>query len=105
MMKWVNRIVLPRIASHWEEVACELLIPDENIETFGSDSKGDTKACCKEMLKAWKRSGIGASPKTWKKLISAISNIEDLQRVSEQIIDELTLNCNEICNDLGLNCQ
>jgi len=105
MMKWVNRIVVPRIASHWEEVAYELLIPDENIETFESDSKGDTKGCCLKMLKAWTRSGIGASPKTWKKLITAISNIEDLKRVTEQIKDDLTLNCDEICSDLGLNCQ
>ena len=105
MMKWINRIVIPRIAPHWEEVAYELLIPDESIETFKSDSKGNTKGCCLKMFKAWIHSRVGALPKTWEKLMMAISNVEELQRATEQIKDELTSNCDEICSDLALNCM
>ena len=53
MMKWVKKIVVPRIAPKWEDVAYELLIPYSNIEKLKSDSKGDVKGCCFDMLKAW----------------------------------------------------
>ena len=56
MMKWINKIVVPRIASQWEDVAFELLISGRKVEMFKLDSK-DTKLCCKKMLKGrlqWK---------------------------------------------------
>ena len=104
MMKWINRIVVPRIAPQWEDVAYELLISDDSIETFKSDYK-DTKCCCKKMLKAWIRADIGEPPKTWNKLVTAISKVEDLQKATEEIKEQLTINCDEICHNLCLNSQ
>ena len=105
MMKWINRIVVPRIAPHWKEVAYELLIPDESIETFKSDSKGDTKGCCLKMLRAWLHTGIGESPKTWNTLMAAVDKVENLKRATEDIKEQLTTNCDEICRNLCLNSQ
>ena len=57
------------------------------------------------MFKAWIYTKVGALPKTWEKLMMAISNLEDLHRATEQIKDDLISNCNEISSDLALNCM
>ena len=103
-MKWINKIVVPRIASQWEDVAFELLISGRKVEMFKLDSK-DTKLCCKKMLMAWIDTDIGEKPKTWNKLVTAINEVEELKSATEEIKEQLAINCDEIWCNLSSNSQ
>ena len=52
------------------------------------------------MLKAWVNTSVGISPKTWNTLVTAISEIDELQRATEEIKEQLTIYCEDICSDL-----
>jgi len=99
-MKWLRKIVVPLITPQWEEIADQLLIPYQSQETFKTDCKADAKGCCVKMLKAWVNTNIGVSPKTWNTLVTAISAVDELQRATEEIKEQLTIYCDHICSDL-----
>jgi len=83
------RIVIPRIKAEWEDVAFALRFKIETVKAIMSKHKGDPKKCCRELLMDWLSTHHGVSPKTWSVLLKNLKQVEELVKVTEEIIKEL----------------
>ena len=84
-------IVVPRIASHWEEVAYALRYEIYIVQAIKQKHFGDPKRCCMELLIDWLTTDHGVSPKTWSTLLKAIGDIEELVSIKQEIIEEAAI--------------
>ena len=48
---------------------------------------------------------VGRPPKTWNKLVAAISQVEELKSATEEIKEHMAMKCSEIYSDLCSDCQ
>ena len=83
------RIVIPRIKAEWEDVAFALCFKIETVNAIMTKYQGDPKRCCRELLMDWLSTNHGASPKTWSVLLKKLKLVEDLAKVTDEIIKEL----------------
>ena len=84
-MVLVNKYVIPRISTEWEQV-CEHLQYSTAIKNMISrTNKGLPSDCCIALLEDWISTDNGVKPKTWEKLIEVLSQISSLAMVTKQI--------------------
>ena len=83
----LDRIVVPQIMAHWQDVASHSLHYDASIIT-GIEKKcaSDSKRCCLELFKDWLTTENGVGPKTWKTLLTQLKEVEKLTDKVEEII-------------------
>ena len=82
-MKDLLTIVVPRIASEWNDVAYHLNFDISEIKIIREKWKEDPVKCCKELLERWLQ--VESERRTWKTLLTAFKHIRKLTSVTEQI--------------------
>ena len=85
----VNRIVVPRINAHWDDVAYALHYKTYTVSSISRKHNDDPTKCCKELLKDWIITDNGDGPKIWSTLLRRLKNVVDLLAVRDEIIKEL----------------
>ena len=85
----LNKIVVPRIKSEWENVAFAMKYPLYIISAIEKESHNDLLVCCQKLFKDWLTTNHGPSPKTWKTLLESIEGVEELTAALEEIKTEL----------------
>ena len=83
------KIVIPKIAGHWDTLAYFLDFDVWTVETVRKNHPNDSVECCKKVVIHWLTSDEGISPKTWEVLLNALKDIKKLTAVTEQIEKEL----------------
>ena len=81
-MRDLNRYVVHKHASEWEEIAIELGL-ENKIATIDKDNRRCID-CFKETLQTWLKS---TSHPTWKKLEVAITNVKRTKKSLDPITD------------------
>ena len=89
-MKWMYKIVIPKISHCWGKVASFLNYPISKKKEIYEKYKGDPEKCCTELLENWIESDHGAKPKTWTILVSVLKDINELKAASSEIEEELS---------------
>ena len=89
VMHELNRVVVPQVSAEWEDVAFALQYEIPTVAKISETHKGNPAKCCKELFKDWLETDNGARPKIWKTLLYKLKEIEDLHRVTEDIIKKL----------------
>ena len=82
------KIVIPKIAIYWEYIAYALQYDISVVR--GIRGKADPKQCCQELFENWLSTSNGARPKVWLTLLNALSEVDDLSGITEDIIAEVT---------------
>jgi len=86
----LNKIVVPQIMAHWEDVAYNSLhysIP--TVEAIEAKHKSDPKKCCQELLKGWLSTKNEAGSKTWEVLLKQLKEVPELTASVEHIMKQL----------------
>lgn len=78
-MKWMHKLVIPQICSHWKKVADFLDYPIAKKHEIQESERDDPKKCCEKLMEDWLISDRGVTPKTWYKLLSVLKEISDLR--------------------------
>ena len=84
-MKWMHKLVIPKISYCWKIVADYLEYPIEKKKEIEERQRGDPYKCCVELMEDWLTSDQGVSPKTWHKLVSVLKDISELSTVAHSI--------------------
>ena len=84
----LTNFVIPKIKTHWEELAYSMRYSVEEVEAFKRDGK-DLHDCCKRLFINWLMTSHGPEPKTYETLLTHIKKIKDLVNQSEVIEKEL----------------
>ena len=87
-MKDLLTIVVPRIASEWNDVAHHLNFDISEIKIIREKCREDPEKCCRELFERWLQ--VESDRKTWKTLLIAFKHIQELTAVTEEI--EIDLN-------------
>ena len=53
------------------------------------DTNSSLRECCRELMEDWTTSDNGVQPKTWRKLIDVLSEVDELESVIEDIKQSL----------------
>ena len=81
-MHQLNKIVVPRIRSEWEDVAYSMGYKFYDIKAIKKDCHHDSKECCQCLLSKWLTTSQNP---TWRELLEYIKDIKDLVAVAEEI--------------------
>ena len=83
------KVVVPRIAPHWDTVAYFLKLELPKIEIIRQQHPNDPERSCVQMFDHWLSTDEGVKPKTWNRLLQTLKEIKQLTAVTEQIKIEL----------------
>ena len=79
------KIVVPKIAAHWNKLAYFLEFDISRVEIIRKQHPNDPEERCAEVFIHWLTSDEGISPKTWGVLIKTLKEIKKFTAVTEQI--------------------
>ena len=85
----LNKIVVPKISAHWEDVAYALRYEIPSVKLIQTKHSNNPKKCCQELLKDWLMTNNGATPKSWSTLLDTFKDVEELAAARKSIIEEL----------------
>jgi len=85
----INRIIIPRIQAEWEDVAYALRYKIHNVMAIKEKHKEDPRKCCRELFINWLSTDCGVSPKNWSVLLKKLHEVENLARVTNDIVEIL----------------
>ena len=88
-MSTLIKVVVPRIAPHWNIVAYFLKFELPRIEIIRQQHPNDPERSCVKMFDHWLSTDEGVKPKTWNGLLKTLKEIKQLAAVTEQIEKEL----------------
>jgi len=85
----INKIVVPRIHTEWEDFAYALRYKIATVRGIKANNE-NTKTCCKELFIDWLSTDHGVGPKTWKTVIEKLKEVDELAAaISEAIMNDL----------------
>ena len=90
-MKWMHKVVIPKVSYCWKKVADFLDYPIEKKREIEIRQNADPYNCCVELMEDWLTSDRGAAPKTWHKLVSVLKEVEELSSSTVASIEEYLL--------------
>ena len=88
-MKWMHKLVIPKINYCWSKVADFLEYPLEKKKEIEVNKFCDPYNCCAALLEDWLSSDEGVTPKTWCKLLSVLKEIPELSNAAHTIEERL----------------
>ena len=83
-MRDLQRYVIPRYASKWNNVGLELKLEATKLENISKNNPLDCEACFKSTLATWLQSNPDAS---WRTLEVAITNVRRAQNGLDPVTD------------------
>ena len=84
-----NTIVVPKVAAHWEDIAYALDYEIPTVDQISNKYKENPTKCCKELFKDWLVTSNGVKPKIWQTLLDKLKELQQLNKVTEEITKEL----------------
>ena len=80
----LTKIVVPEVKAHWEDLAYSMGYEIADVKGIDRDGRnvGDR---CTRLFEDWLESPRGCTPKTWKKLIERIRDVDELYAAAERI--------------------
>ena len=88
-MRDLNRYLIRKVSSEWEEVAYALGYKISTVKFIRNKHREDPKKCCREVFEDWLTTSNGVTPKTWHTLLVRLKEIESLGSVTEEITEKL----------------
>ena len=85
----LNKIVIPKIKTEWEDVAFALHFKRQIVKDIKNTYPESSKQCCREVLLKWLDEDDGIGPRTWNTLLEKIGEVEELSLVKKNIQKEL----------------
>ena len=84
----LNKIVIPKIKTHWNELAYAMKYNIREVEIFDKEGRYLHERC-EKLFENWLETGHGPTPKTYLTLLEHIRKIDKLTAASEEIEREL----------------
>ena len=85
----LKKIVIPKIAADWKDVADCLDFDINTIRIIESKYTNDCVKSCEELLRDWLSTNHGKKPKTWATLLETLHEIDQLATAASDIENEL----------------
>ena len=84
-LKNVLKVLQNKVSNKWEDIGIQLDIDDGQLSQIKTDNAGDSKACLREMLRAWLKR---ANPlPSWSEMIEALES-QGNEDIASQIKDK-----------------
>ena len=84
----LTKIFIPKIKTHWRDLAYAMRYDIANTDGFYKDGR-NLAECCEKLLINWLETDHGPTPKTYQTLLEHIKQIDDLTAASEEIKEKL----------------
>ena len=84
----LTEIVIPKIKTHWDELAFSMRYGISDVEAFDKEGK-DLHERCKKLFVNWLTTNHGPEPKTYEILLQHIKKVSNLTIAAETIEKEL----------------
>ena len=81
-MHLLNKIVIPRIKSKWDDVAYSMGKSFHYVEGIQKESRHNLKQCCQKLFSDWLET---SHHPTWGLLLKHIKDVDDLSAAAEEI--------------------
>ena len=81
-MQELNKIVIPRIKSEWQDVAYSMGYKVHDVNAIERECRHVLKDCCQCLLSDWLTT---RHHPTWRKLLDYIKDVDDLASAAEEI--------------------
>ena len=88
-MKYLKKIVIPRVAAKWKTVAYFLDYDIHVIDTIANKYRDDPMEYCDGLFRDWLTTNHGKTPKTWATLLTCLKEIDEMATVASDIQKEL----------------
>ena len=99
-MHLLNKIVIPKIKSMWEDVAFSMGCSIYEVEAIRKESH-DLKQRCQKLFSDWLKT---SHHPTWGKLLKCIKEVDDLTAAAEDIEKRLQV-LGKIMHDIYIICN
>ena len=82
----LKKIVIPEVKAHWEDLAYSMKFKISQVEAIERDRdlRGLDDRCTK-LFVSWLTTDKGCKPKTWRKLLERIKEVNELYAAAEHI--------------------
>ena len=84
----LNKYVISKIKTEWEDVANALCYETNVVEAIKS-KYDNPKESCKELLKDWLKTNNGVGPKVWSTLLDKLGKVDKLTTARKEILKDL----------------
>ena len=98
-MKWMHKVIIPKVSYCWRKIADYLEYPLEKKKEIYERQRGDPCKCCAELMEDWLASDRGVKPKTWHKLVSVLKEVEEFSTSSVNSIEQCLLKEGLLCKE------
>ena len=78
------KIVIPKIMTHWRELAFAMRYDIQDVNGFDKNGR-DLKDRCEKLLTNWLTTDHGPTPKTYQTLLKYIKKDDELTSASKEI--------------------
>ena len=85
-MHKLNKIVIPRIKSEWQDVAYSMGYNIYDVNAIERECRRVLKDCCQHLLSDWLTT---RHHPTWRKLLEYIEDVHGLEAAAEEIEKQL----------------
>ena len=86
----LNKMVIPKVKAHWEDVAYNSLHYDVlKVRSISKKHQNDPKKCCVELFEIWLCTSKEDNASTWKALLEQLKEVDELTAAVEQIRQNL----------------
>ena len=84
-LKSALKVLQNKVSNKWEDIGIQLDIDDGQLSQIKTDNAGDSKACLREMLRAWLKRAY--PPPSWSEMIEALES-QGNEDIASQIRDK-----------------
>lgn len=86
----LNKIVIPKIQAHWQDVAYNSLHYDiPKVKAIAEKHQNDPKKCCRELFEEWLCMHKEGDSKSWGNLLEMLKEVEEITAAVEEISKEV----------------
>ena len=85
----LKKMVIPKIAANWKDVADCLDFDNSTIRIIENKYTNDCVKSCEELLRDWLTTNHGKKPKTWATLLETLHEIDQLATATSEIENKL----------------
>ena len=82
-MKHLHELVIPKIYTHWKQLAVYLKYAQDKIEMMDKRWKSvNAIQCCEDLLRDWLCTDDSAHPPSWENLITILKEVKHVQLIT-----------------------
>ena len=85
----LRKLVVPEVKACWDNLAFSMEYEIPQVEAIKRDGKDVSEQCATKLFQDWLETSHGCTPKTWRKLLERIKDVDELYAAADRIKEKL----------------